>query len=92
LQFLFKEFNIFLEKSLKDNMLKEKVEEVLEKIRPGLKAEGGNIELIDIKDTVVYVKLSGACATCNMSTLTIRNLVESAIKRELPEITSVKAV
>jgi len=73
-------------------MLKEKVEEVLEKIRPGLKAEGGDIELIDIRDSVVYVKLSGACATCSMSTLTMKNWVEAAIKKELPGITSVKAV
>jgi len=73
-------------------MLKDKVEEVLEKIRPGLKAEGGDIELVDVKDSVVYVRLAGACATCAMSTLTMKNWVEAAIKNELPEIISVKAV
>lgn len=73
-------------------MLKERVEEALVKVRAGLKSEGGDIELIDVKDTVVYVKLKGACGTCPMSTLTMKNWVESSIKKELPEITAVQAV
>jgi Fe-S cluster biogenesis protein NfuA len=73
-------------------VLREKVEEVLEKIRAGLKAEGGDIELVDLKDGVVYVRLTGACGTCPMSTLTMRNWVEATLKRELPEIKSVQAV
>ncbi len=73
-------------------MLREKVEEVLNKVRVGLKSEGGDIELIDIKDNVVYVKLKGACGTCPMSTLTMKNWVETSIKKEIPEITAVQAV
>jgi Fe-S cluster biogenesis protein NfuA len=73
-------------------MLREKVEEVLEKIRVGLKAEGGDIELVDIRDGVVYVRLTGACGTCPMSTLTLKNWVESNLKKEIPEITAVQAV
>jgi Fe-S cluster biogenesis protein NfuA len=73
-------------------VLQEKVEEVLEKIRAGLKAEGGDIELVDLKDGVVYVRLTGACGTCPMSTLTMRNWVEATLQRELPEIKSVQAV
>jgi len=73
-------------------MLHQKVEEVLEKIREGLKTEGGDIELVDIKGTVVYVRLIGACGTCPMSELTMKNWVESNLKKELPEITSVQAV
>ncbi len=73
-------------------MLREKVEEVLNKVRAGLKSEGGDIELVDVKDTVVYVKLKGTCSTCQMSTLTMKNWVESSIKKEIPEITSVQAV
>ena len=73
-------------------MLKEKVEEVLAKIRVGLKADGGDIELVEVKDDVVYVKLKGACGTCPMSTLTLKNWVESNLKREIPEISAVKAV
>lgn len=73
-------------------MLRDKVEEVLEKIRVGLKSEGGDIELVDVKDGVVYVKLTGTCGTCPMSPLTMKNLVESTLKKEIPEITSVQAV
>ncbi len=73
-------------------MLKAKVEAILDKVRAGLKSEGGDIELVDVKDTVVYVKLKGACGTCPMSALTMKNWVESSIKKEIPEVTSVQAV
>jgi Fe-S cluster biogenesis protein NfuA len=73
-------------------MIKEDVEKVLEKIRTGLKRDGGDIELVDIKDSVVYVKLKGACGTCPMSTLTLKNWVEANLKREIPEISTVQAV
>lgn len=73
-------------------MLKEKVEEVLAKIRVGLQRDGGDIELVDVKDGVVYVKLKGACGTCPMSTLTLKNWVEANLKKELPEISTVQAV
>ncbi|MEW6163086.1 MAG: NifU family protein [Nitrospirota bacterium] len=73
-------------------MLKEKVEEVLAKIRIGLRLDGGDIELVDIKDNVVYVRLKGACGSCPMSTLTLKNWVEANLKREIPEISAVQAV
>lgn len=71
-------------------MVREKVEEALEKIRGILKTEKGDIELVDIKGNTVYVRLKGACSTCSMSSLTIRNCVESTLKKEIPEITDVK--
>ncbi len=74
------------------NMLREKVEEVLEKIRAGLKPEGGDIELVAIRGDAVYVKLKGACGTCSMSTLTMKNWVEANLKKEIPEITAVHSV
>lgn len=73
-------------------MLKDRVEAVLEKVRVGLKSEGGDIELVDVRDNVVYVKLKGACGTCPMSTLTMKNWVETSIRNEIPEINSVQAV
>lgn len=73
-------------------MLQEKVEAVLEKIRVGLKTEGGDIELVEVKDGVVYVKLKGACGTCPMSELTMRNFVSGTIMKELPEVKAVRAV
>jgi Fe-S cluster biogenesis protein NfuA len=73
-------------------MVREEVEKVLEKIKVGLRRDGGDIELVEIKDSVIYVKLKGACGTCPMATLTLKNWVEANLKREIPEITSVKAV
>ncbi len=73
-------------------MLRERVEDVLTKVRAGLQKEGGDIELVDVRDNVVYVRLKGACGTCPMSMLTMKNWVESSIKNEIPEITSVQAI
>ncbi len=71
---------------------RERVEEVLNKIRVGLKSEGGDIEFIDVKDDIVYVKLKGACGTCPMSTLTMKNWVETTMKNDIPEVKAVQAV
>ncbi|MCS7214748.1 MAG: NifU family protein [Thermodesulfovibrio sp.] len=71
---------------------KDRVEQVLKKIRVGLMADGGNIDLVDIKDNVVYVKLKGACGTCPMATLTLKNWVEKTLKSEIPEVKEVVAV
>jgi Fe-S cluster biogenesis protein NfuA len=73
-------------------MIREDVEKVLEKIKVGLQRDGGDIELVEIKDSVVYVKLKGACGTCPMATLTLKNWVEANLKREIPAIKSVEAV
>jgi Fe-S cluster biogenesis protein NfuA len=73
-------------------MQKEDVEKVLEKIRVALRRDGGDIELVEIKDSIVYVRLKGACGTCPMSTLTLKNWVETNLKREIPEISAVQAV
>ncbi len=71
---------------------RKKVEQVLGKIRVGLMADGGNIDLVDIKDDVIYVKLKGACGTCPMATLTLKNWVEKTLKNEIPEVKEVVAV
>ena len=71
---------------------KEKVEEVLNRVRSGLKAEGGDIDLIEVKDDVVYVRLKGACGTCPMSSLTMKNWVETNIRKEIPEVKAVQSV
>lgn len=72
--------------------MREKVLEALDKIREGLKREGGDIELIDVKGSIVYVKLIGACSTCPMSSLTMKNWVEKTLKQDVPEVDSVQAV
>jgi len=73
--------------------LKEKVEKVLEKIRVNLIADGGNVQLVDItKDKVVKVRLTGACAGCPMSTITLKMGIEKTLKAEVPEVKSVESV
>jgi Fe-S cluster biogenesis protein NfuA len=73
-------------------MTKEKVEGVLDKIRPSLVADGGNVELVDVSNGTVRLKLVGACAGCPMSTMTLRMGIERILKREIPEIKEVVAV
>jgi len=73
-------------------MMREKVEEVLNKIRPSLMSDGGDVELIDVNDGTVKVKLTGACAGCPMSTLTLKMGIEQVLKQEIPEVKEVVAV
>ena len=72
--------------------MKEKVEKVLDMIRPHLQADGGSVELVGIEGSVVKVKLVGACGSCPMSQMTLKNGVERAIKHEVPEVSEVVAV
>ncbi|MFC2062089.1 NifU family protein [Elusimicrobiota bacterium] len=73
-------------------MDKEKVITALDKIRPALQADGGDVELIDIEEGVVKVRLTGACAGCPMSQMTLKAGIEGKIKKEVPEVKSVEAV
>ncbi len=74
--------------------MKEKVELVLNKIRPSLQADGGDVELIDANEEtgIVNVKLTGACAGCPFSTMTLKNGIERALKAEIPEVKEVQQV
>ena len=72
--------------------MKEKVEKVLDKVRPSLMADGGNVELVDVEDGVVKVRLTGACGGCPMSQMTLKMGIERVIKQEIPEIQEVVAV
>jgi Fe-S cluster biogenesis protein NfuA len=70
--------------------MKEKVEKALEKIRPSLQADGGDIELIDVVDGVVKVRLTGACGGCPMSQMTLKMGVEKTLKQQVPEVKRVE--
>ena len=72
--------------------MRDKVEEVLDKIRPSLMADGGNVELISVNDGVVKVKLTGACSGCPMASLTLKMGIERILKQEIPEVKEVVAV
>jgi Fe-S cluster biogenesis protein NfuA len=77
---------------MKEKDMREKVEAALEKIRPTLQADGGDVELVDVNDGVVKVRLTGACGTCPMSTMTLKAGVERILKEEVPEVKEVQAL
>ena len=73
--------------------MKEKVSIVLDKIRPMLQADGGDCELVEVTDDgIVKVRLTGACGSCPMSTMTLKMGIEKQLKHELPEVKSVEQV
>lgn len=72
--------------------MKERVEKALESIRPTLQADGGDIELVDVVDGVVKVRLKGACGSCPSALMTLKHGVEAKLKEDIPEVTSVEAV
>lgn len=73
--------------------LLDRVENALNTIRPYLEADGGNVKILEITDkNVLKLELLGACGTCPMSSMTLKAGVEDAIKKAVPEISSVEAV
>ncbi len=73
--------------------MKERVEKALEKVRPMLQADGGNVELIEVtSDGVVKLKLKGSCGCCPMSSMTLKTGIERILKQEVPEIKEVIAI
>jgi Fe-S cluster biogenesis protein NfuA len=78
---------------IRSNIMREKVEKALERIRPSLQADGGNVELVDVtEDGIVKVQLTGACRGCPMSQMTLKMGIEKALKQAIPEIKEVQAV
>ena len=72
---------------------REKVQEVLDKVRPSLQMDGGDCELVNVReDNVVEVRLTGACNGCPMSTMTLKAGIERVLKNEIPEIVEVVSV
>lgn len=73
--------------------MRQEVEKALEKIRPHLQADGGDVELVDVSDDgVVQVKLRGACGCCPMSQMTLKQGIERLLKQDVPSVKSVIAV
>ena len=74
--------------------MREKVEKVLEEIRPALQADGGDVELVDVDEEhgIVKLRLTGACAGCPFSTMTLQMGIERILKQKIPEIKRVEAV
>lgn len=73
--------------------MQEKVEAALEKIRPSLQADGGDVELVEVTDDgVVKVRLTGACGGCPMAQMTLKAGIEKVLKKEVSEVKMVEAV
>jgi len=72
--------------------MREKVEAALDRIRPTLLADGGNVELVDVSQGVVKLRLTGACGSCPMATMTLQMGIERVLKDQVPEVKEVIAV
>jgi Fe-S cluster biogenesis protein NfuA len=72
--------------------MNEKIKEALDQIRPALQADGGDVELIDVTDGTVKVKLTGACGGCPMATITLKKGIERILKERVPEVKEVVSV
>ena len=72
--------------------MKEKVAAVLAQIRPALQSDGGDVELVDVNEGIVRLKLKGACAGCPMATMTLQHGIERILKEQIPELKEVLAV
>ena len=72
--------------------MKKKVEDVLQQIRPSLQADGGDVELVDVVDGVVKVRLTGACGSCPMSQMTLKMGIETTLKKKIADIKEVVSV
>jgi len=71
--------------------MREKVEEVLNQIRPALLADGGDVELVEVSEGVVTLRLTGACGGCPMATVTLKHGIEQVLKEKVPEVKEVVA-
>jgi len=72
--------------------MREKVEAALNRIRPSLLADGGNVELVDVKEGVVRLRLTGVCSGCPMAAITLQHGIERLLKEEVPGVKEVVAV
>jgi len=75
-----------------DDNLFERVDKALDQIRPAIRMDGGEVELVDVEDGVAKVRMVGACGGCPMSTMTLKMGIERAIRQMVPEVKAVEAV
>jgi Fe-S cluster biogenesis protein NfuA len=75
-----------------EEKMKEQVQSALNEIRPSLQADGGDVELVDVEDGIVKVRLTGACGGCPMSQMTLKQGVERALIKEVPGVKEVQSI
>jgi len=81
-----------LAEDLQQQTIEERVEDVLESIRPALLTDGGNVELVEVDDGVVKVRLVGSCSSCSSSTMTLKMGIERALKKAIPLVRCLEQV
>lgn len=79
-------------KSMADETLFQRVDKALDLIRPAIRMDGGEVELIDVEEGIARVRMLGACGGCPMSTMTLKMGIERAIRQSVPEVKAVEAV
>ena len=72
--------------------MEERIKQILESIRPALQADGGDVEFIDYNNGIVTVRLKGACGTCPMSIMTLKQGIEARIRSQIPEVKAVESL
>ena len=72
--------------------MRDRIEEVLNEIRPALQADGGDVEFIDFNEGVVLIRMKGACGNCPMSMMTLKQGIEARMKARIPEVLSVEQI
>ena len=77
---------------MEKNEVESKIKEVIDKIRPFLISDGGNLEFIKYEDNIVYVSLMGACKDCAMIDVTLKDGIEEMIMNEIPEVKEVRNI
>jgi Fe-S cluster biogenesis protein NfuA len=75
-----------------ENTLFQRVDRALDQIRPAIRMDGGEVELVDVEEGIARVRMMGACGGCPMSTMTLKMGIERAIRQQVPEVKSVEAV
>ncbi len=81
-----------MESQIQERPIEERVEEVLDKLRPFIQRDGGDIELVEVENGIVRVRLMGACGSCPASTMTLKAGVERSLMEEIPEVVEVEQV
>ena len=72
--------------------MEDEIRAVLEEIRPNLQADGGDVELVEVEDGVVRLRLTGACGSCPMASMTLKIGIEEVLKERVPEVSAVVSV
>lgn len=89
---VFNAFSFGGEQAMGEENLFQRVDRALDQIRPAIRMDGGEVELVEVEEGIAKVRMVGACGGCPMSTMTLKMGIERAIRQQVPEVKSVEAV